>query len=51
MNKHKQSNVVKDYKNFPKKIEELKSYMVKFDKFDVIKLKFYPPDCTMGKNN
>lgn len=51
MDKHEQSNVVKDHKNFLRKMEELKPYMVKFNGFGVIKSKVYPPNCTIKGDN
>lgn len=45
MDRYKQSNVVKDYANFLKKMEELKSYIVKFYDDGAIKPKIYPFNC------
>lgn len=38
---HKQTDVMEDCKNFFKKLEELKQYIVKFKKNSIIKLKIY----------
>ena len=41
IDRHKQSDIIKDYKNFSKKFEKLKLYMIEFEKDDVIKEKIY----------
>lgn len=48
---HKQSDVVKDYKNFLKKIEELKPYKIQFEEDGIIKAKTYLSDCAVGGPN
>ena len=45
---HKQLDVIKDQNQFLIKMEELKLYMVKFDKDGVIKAKNYLRDCVIG---
>ena len=47
VNGHEQANIVKDYKNFLKRLEELKSYMVEFEKGSTMKLKIYPANCVV----
>lgn len=42
---------MEDRKNFLKKIKELKPYMVKFDKFGIMKPKVYPLDCIVRRDN
>lgn len=42
---------MKNYINFLKKIKELKSDIVEFDKFDIMKSKVYPLDCAVEKGN
>lgn len=42
---YKQSNIIKDHKNFLKKIEELKPYIIKFVENNIMKKKIYLPDC------
>lgn len=51
VDRHEQSDVIEDWKNFPYKIEELKPYIVKFDENGAIKPKIYSEDCTIGGNN
>lgn len=51
MDGYKQSDVIKDCKFFLRKIEELKSYIIKFDKVGVMKPKVYSPDCVMKEDN
>lgn len=51
VDKYKQSNIVKDCKNFPKKMKKLKSYMVEFKEDETIKPKIYLPDCIVRKDN
>ena len=45
---HERPDVVGDRKNFLKKMEELKPYMVEFYENGAIRLKTYPPDCVVG---
>lgn len=51
MDKHEQFDIVKNRTNFEKKIEELKSYIVKFFEDDVMKLKVYPSNCIVKDKN
>lgn len=44
INGHKWSDIIKDCKNFLKKIEELKPYMVEFKEDYAIKEKIYLSD-------
>lgn len=48
---HERSNIVEDCKEFIKKIEKLKPYMVKFEKDGIIKDKIYSPDCVVKRKN
>lgn len=41
MDRHEQSNIVEDCKNFLKKIEELKLYIIEFKKNGAIKNNIY----------
>lgn len=41
VDRYEQVDIVKDYKYFLTKIEELKPYMIEFDKFSIIKPKVY----------
>lgn len=51
INGHKQSDFIKDCKNFLKKIEELKTYIVKFEKNGIMKAKIYFFNCKVEKPN
>lgn len=51
IDKYKWKNVMKDYKIFLKKIEELKSYIIEFNKNKTMKLIVYLSDCAIEKNN
>lgn len=51
VDRHKQCDIVKDYKNFFKKIKELKSYIIKFEENKIMKLKIYPFNCIFGRDN
>lgn len=51
MDEYKRSNVVKNYLNFLKKIEELKLYIIEFNKDGMIKPKVYSPDCAVKSEN
>ena len=44
---HERSNVLEDHKNFLRRIEELKPYMVEFEEDGAIKEKVYPSDCVV----
>ena len=48
---YKQLDVVEDCKNFLKKMEKLKPYMVKFEENGAMKAKIYSSDCAVGKTN
>ena len=48
---HKRADIVEDCKNFLKKIEEWKLYMVEFYENGAMKPKTYPPDCVIGGEN
>ena len=45
---HERSDVVEDCKGFLNKMEELKPYLVEFNKDGAIKDKTYPTDCAVG---
>lgn len=51
VDRHKEFDIVEDRSNFLKKMEELKSYMVEFNKNSNIKPKIYPPNCTVESEN
>ena len=51
VNRHEQSDVVEDRIHFLKKMEELKLYMVEFNKNNIMKPKIYPSDCTVEGEN
>lgn len=51
MNKYKQFNIIENCSNFFEKIQKLKLYIIKFNKNDAIKPKFYPSDCAVKKEN
>lgn len=51
VDRYEQSHVVENCINFLKKIEELKPYMVEFNKDGTIKPKAYPPDCAIKDEN
>ena len=51
IDRHEQINIIKDYKNFLRKIKVLNPYIVKFNKFCIIKPKIYLLDCIVGKDN
>lgn len=42
IDRYKQSDVEKDYKNFVEKIKELKPYIIKFKEYSIIKKKIHP---------
>ena len=48
---YEQCDVVKDCKNFLKKMEVLKPYMVTFEENGTMKPKIYPLDCAIGGDN
>ena len=51
MDGHERADVVEDCKNFLKKMEELKPYIVEFYENGAMKPKTYPPDCAVGGEN
>ena len=51
IDKHERSDVVEDCKVFLNKMEELKPYIVEFDKDGVIKPKVYLLNCIVSGNN
>lgn len=51
VDKHKWSNVIKNCRNFVRKIERLKPYMIKVDKNDIIKSKIYYFNWKIKKKN
>ena len=51
INGHEQSDVAEDCKVFLNKIEELKLYIVEFDKDGTIKPIVYPLNCVIGGND
>lgn len=51
IDRHEWSDIVKDHKEFIKKIEKLKSYMIEFEKDSAMKNKIYLSDCIMGGKN
>ena len=48
---YKQSNVIEDCKNFLKKMEKFKPYIVKFEENGAIKEKIYPFHCIVHGHN
>lgn len=48
---HERSDVVEDRKNFLRRMEELKPYMVEFEENGAMKEKIYPPDCAIHGPN
>lgn len=51
VNRHKRSDVIEDRKNFFKKIEKFKPYMVEFKENKIIKPKIYSLDCAVRRDN
>lgn len=51
INRHKQPDVIEDCKVFLEKLEELKPYMVEFNKNDIMKTKVYLSNCIIRGNN
>lgn len=51
VDRYKQTDVVEDCKNFLKKIEELKPYMVEFYENGAMKPKTYPLNCAVRGEN
>lgn len=51
INKYEQLDINKDCKVFIKKMKELKSYIMEFNKNDAMKLKIYPSNCIVKGNN
>ena len=48
---HKRLDIMEDWKNFLQKMEELKPYIVEFDKNCAMKPKIYPADCVVREIN
>ena len=51
IDEHKRSSIVKDHKNFVKKMEKLKRYMIEFEEDGTIKPKVYLSACELNENN
>lgn len=51
IDRHERSDMIKDWNNFLTKIDNLKPYMVEFEKDSKIKPKDYPFDYTIKGNN
>ena len=51
INTHERSDVMEDRKNLLGRMEELKLYMVEFEKNGVMKEKIYLPDCAVHSPN
>lgn len=51
INRHEQSNIIKNYKVFFNKIKKLKPYIIEFDKDSIIKYKVYFSNCIVKGNN
>lgn len=50
MDEHKWADIVEDHKKFFKRLENLKLYMLEFDKDNIIKPKIYSTNCVIRKN-
>lgn len=51
IDKYEKFDIIKNYEEFIKKIEELKSYIIEFEEKDIINNKIYLPDYVVsGKN-
>ena len=48
VDRHERANVVEDCKNFLKRLEELKPYIVEFEEDGTMKPKIYPADYAVG---
>lgn len=48
---YKTVDVVNNHANFLKKLEELKPFLVEFNKDGIIKSKIYPSNCIVGSEN
>lgn len=51
VNENEQENIIEIRKNFLKRIKGLKPYKVEFNENGIMKLKGYPPDYTVGRDN
>lgn len=51
VDEHEQSNVVEDWKNFLKKIKELKLYIIEFEENGAMKSKVYSSDYVVKIDN
>ena len=47
VDRHKRADIVKDYKDFLKRLDKLKPYMVEFEEDGTMKPKIYPFDCAV----
>lgn len=47
INRYKQANIIEDYKNFFKRLEEPKFYMIGFEKNGIKKPKIYFANCAI----
>lgn len=50
IDKYKEANIIKDHKNFLKRLEKLKLYILEFDKNSTMKSKIHPINCTRGND-
>ena len=48
---HEQSDVLKDRKNFLRKMEEFKPYIIEFEKNGAMKDNIYPSNCAVYSND
>lgn len=51
IDRFKQSDIMEDYKNFLKKIEKLKPYMIEFEEKSIMKIKIYLFDYIIYSND
>ena len=51
IDRYKQVDIIEDYKKFLKRMEELKLYKIKFDKYNIMKLKVYFSNYIVERNN
>ena len=50
VDEHKWADIIKDCKNFLKRLERLKPYIIKFEKDNIIKPRIYPANYAVGGN-
>lgn len=50
INGYKQANIIEDYKNFFKRLEELKFYIIGFEKNSIKKPKIYFANCAIRED-